>query len=244
MLLPGTLCDAELWVPQARDLMDVAIPIVGDVTRDDSIVEMARRVLEAAPRQFALAGLSMGGIVAFEVMRRASVRVFGLALLNTNPAAADERQIAAWREEIAMVEHGHFECLIEERWVPALCQVSGGRHFPEDAIRRMAQRVGPESYRRQLQAQIGRPDSWPSLSAIACPTLVLGGRQDTMCPPGLQERIAAAIPNAGLTIVEGCGHLSTLEQPEAVTARLHDWLEEVQALPRVSAICAARSVHA
>jgi pimeloyl-ACP methyl ester carboxylesterase len=228
VLLPGTLCDAELWRHQVQQLGDIAAPFVGDLTRDDSIAAMAERVLQAAPARFALAGLSMGAIVALEIMRRAPERVIALALLDTNPAVPDHSQIAAWREEIELAESGLFEELVENRWIPSLLEASGSRGVPlRDAIRQMAHHVGPESYVRQLQAQIGRPDSWSSLAAIVCPALLLGGRQDTMCPPALHEAIAAAIPNARLAIIEDCGHLSTLEQSEAVTALLRRWLERI-----------------
>jgi len=177
VLLPGTLCDSELWEHQTRKLAAIAAPSVGDLTRDESIAAMAERVLTAAPPRFALGGLSMGAIVAFEIMRRSPERVTALALLNSNPAAPDGSQIAAWREEIEMVEGGAFDGLIEDRWIPSLVEASGNRGvLLKGTIRRMARRVGPSGYVRQLRAQIGRPDSWPSLAAIACPTLVLGGR--------------------------------------------------------------------
>jgi pimeloyl-ACP methyl ester carboxylesterase len=226
VLLPGTLCDAELWQHQTQHLEDIAAPSVGDVGRDESIAGMAERVLEAVPSRFALAGLSMGGIVAFGILRRAPERVVALALLNTNPSFPDDNQIALWHEEIEMAESGRFEEIVEERWIPSVLEAGGSRGGSlRDAIRRMAHRVGPKSYVRQLQAQIARPDSWSSLAAITCPTLVLGGRQDTMCSPALHEAMAAAIPNARLAIIEDCGHLSTLEQPEMVTALLRNWLE-------------------
>jgi pimeloyl-ACP methyl ester carboxylesterase len=229
LLLPGTLCDAELWKHQTQYLADIATPSVGDLTRDDSIAAMAERALEAAPPHFVLAGLSMGAIVASEIMRRAPERVIALALLNTNPAGPDHSQVAVWREEIRMVQSGLFAELVEDRWIPSLLRASGSRGISlRDAIRRMAHNVGPQSYVRQLRAQIGRPDSWSSLAAIACPTLVLGGRQDTLCSPALHAAIAAAIPNARLAIIEDCGHLSTREQPEAVTALLRDWLEGIR----------------
>jgi len=229
VLLPGTLCDARLWAHQTRNLADVAAPSVGDLTRDDAIVAMAERTLEAVPRRFLLVGLSLGAIVAFEITRRAPERVMALALLNTNPAAPDDHQVAVWREEIRMITNGLFAELVEERWIPALLGASGGRGvLLRDTIRGMAHAVGPASYARQLSAQIGRPDSWSSLAAIACPTLVLGGSRDTLCPPALHRAIAAAIPNAQLAIIEDCGHLSACERPEAVTARLRYWVEEIR----------------
>ncbi len=228
VLLPGTLCDARLWGHQTRRLADVVAPSVGDLTRDDSIAAMAERALEAAPPRFVLAGLSLGAIVAFEIMRCAPERVMALALLNTNPAAPDDHQVAVWREEIRMVTNGLFAKLVEDRWMPALLEASGSRGASlRDTIHGMAHHVGPKGYARQLSAQIGRLDSWSSLAAITCPTLVVGGRQDTLCPPALHDVLAAAIPDARLAIVEDCGHLSACERPEAVTALLRHWLEEI-----------------
>lgn len=228
LLLPGTLCDAELWRFQARSLADIVAPLPVDLTDDDSIAGMAARVLETAPPRFLLAGLSMGGIVAFEIMRRSPERVLGLALLNTNPAPPDAGQVAVWHEEIRMAEGGLFERLVDDRWVPALLEAGGSTAISlQETIRRMAHNVGPRAYVRQLRAQIGRLDSRPSLAAITCPTLVLGGRRDTMCPPALHEAMASAIPSARLAMVKDCGHLSTLEQPETVTVLLRSWLEVI-----------------
>lgn len=236
VLLPGMLCDAELWAHQTRYLAEIADPSVGDLTRDDAIAAMAGRALEAAPPRFVLAGLSLGAIVAFEIMRRAPGRVLALALLNANPAGPDGGQIAAWREESRMAQRGRFAELIQERWIPALLAASGSRGVAlRGMMGRMAHRVGPGAYMRQLAAQIGRPDSWLSLAAIACPTLVLGGRQDTICPPALHEAVADAIPTSRLVIVEDCGHLSACEQPEAVTVLLRQWLEEIRGLQPAAA---------
>ncbi len=225
VLLPGTLCDARLWNHQAAWLADVTTPRSYDISRDDSIEAIAARVLEEAPERFLLAGLSMGGVVAFEIMRRSPERVIALALLDTNPGPADPNQVEAWRREIIMAQGGSFEDLVEDHWIPALLEAGGSMAGGlRAAIRSMAHNIGSEGFVRQIVAQIDRRDSWPSLSKIGCPTLVLGGRRDSMCPPALQEATATAIPTARMAIVEDCGHLSTLEQPEAVTALLRDWV--------------------
>ncbi len=245
VLLPGTLCDARLWAHQTQYLTDIAAPSVGDLTRDDSITAMAQRALDAAPARFVLAGLSLGAIVAFEIMRQAPERVIALALLNTNPAAPDDHQVAVWREEIQLATSGRFAEFVEDRWIPTLLGASGGRGaFLRNVIHGMAYTVGPEGYARQLSAQIGRPDSWSSFAAIACPAIVIGGRQDTLCPPALQQAIAAAIPNARLAIVENCGHLSARERPEAVTALLRQWLVTIRGLQPAVAAASAGGRHA
>ncbi|GAC1513307.1 MAG: alpha/beta fold hydrolase [Chloroflexota bacterium] len=225
VLLPGTLCDARLWKHQAESLADVSNPQVYDISQDDSIKAIAGRVLKAAPSRFFLAGLSMGGIVAFEIMRRSPERVMALALLDTNPGPADPYQVETWHREISMARGGSFEDLVESRWLPSLMGAGGSLAGGLRAtIRAMAHSVGPEGFVRQIVAQIGRRDSWPLLPTIPCPTIVLGGRRDSMCPPALQSAMATAIPHARLAIIEECGHLSTLEQPDVVAGLLRDWV--------------------
>ena len=225
VLLPGTLLDAELFGHQIAHLADVAEITVGDLANDDSIAGMARTVLAAAPQRFALAGLSLGGIVAFEIMRRAPERVSRLALLDTNPLPPRPEQLAAWAELGGLAEAGRLDQVVD-RLLPGLLRP--GWHADERterAVRAMAGRVGAAAYGRQLRALAGRADSRPTLGTLACPTLVLVGRQDALTPVALHEEMAAAIPNAALVIVEQCGHLSPLEQPQAVTAALRYWLQ-------------------
>jgi pimeloyl-ACP methyl ester carboxylesterase len=225
VLLPGTLLDAELFGHQIAHLADVAKISVGDLTRDDSIAGMAERVLAAAPPCFALAGLSLGGIVAFEIMRRAPERVSRLALLDTNPAPPRPEQLAAWAELSRLAERGALEKVVEQL-LPGLFRPGWRDIEPRvHAAWVMAGRVGLPAYERQLRALASRADSRPTLNTIACPTLVLVGRQDALTPITLHEDMAAAISQAALVIVEQCGHLSPLEQPQAVTAALRYWLQ-------------------
>ncbi len=186
VLLPGTLCDSRLWQNQVEHLSDRTIPRVHDISRDDSIGAIARRVLAETPARFLLAGLSMGGMVAFEIMRLAPERVLGLALLDTSPTSSDRELIEQWNREIMMAQRGGFEDFVEDRWIPSLI-AAGGSRAPalRDVIRGMAHATGPEGFVRQTRARMTRPDSWPSLPNIACPTIVLGGHDDSMCPPDL-----------------------------------------------------------
>lgn len=245
LLLPGTLCDARLWAHQAQGLADLAAPRVVHLTRDDSIAAMAARVLDEAPPRFLLAGLSMGGIVAFEVVRQAPQRVIAAAFLDTNPGPAEREQIDAWREEIALVRGGRFAQFLEERWIPALL-AAGGPTAPalRETIRAMARAIGPDAFVRQTEAQIGRADSRPSLPAITSPTLVLCGRDDVLCPPDLHAAMAAALPAALLVVVDDCGHLSTLEQPAAVTAHLRAWIDQARRHAAALGGIAASARHA
>ena len=227
VLVPGLLCDERLWQPQAERLADLADPIIANVIGDGSVSEMARSVLDAAPSagRFALAGLSMGGYVALEVMRVAPERVARLALLDTSARADTPGQTSERRELIELAEKGRFE-EVPRRLLPRVLHPD--RLDDErltSTVFGMADVVGPEAFVRQEEAIIGRPDSRETLSGIACPTLVLCGREDALTPLPLHEEMASLIPCSRLRVVEKCGHLSTLERPEAVTAALREWLE-------------------
>jgi pimeloyl-ACP methyl ester carboxylesterase len=222
VLLPGLLCDEALWAPQVAALPGpVTIP---DLTRHDSLAGMADSVLAAAPPRFALAGLSMGGYCAQEIMRRAPARVTRLALLDTSARADSEEQRARRGGLIELAQKGEFKG-VTPRLLPLLIHPD---RLDDEALTRivlgMAERVGKEGFLRQQKAIMGRPDGRPDLARIACPTLVLVGRQDALTPPALHEEIAAGVPGSELVVVEACGHLSTLERPEAVNRALAEWL--------------------
>lgn len=226
VLVPGLLCDERLWWHQADDLGDIAEPVISDVTRGASVSEMARAVLEAAPEEhFALAGLSMGGYVALEIMRVAPERVRCLALLDTTARADTPEQTEGRLELIGLAREGRFR-EIPRRLLPRI--VHSGRLEDEKLVSTvfaMAEAIGAEAFVRQEEAIIGRPDSREDLPGIACPTLVLCGREDALMPVCVHEEMASLIPNSRLRIVEECGHLSTLERPEEVSAALRRWLE-------------------
>ena len=226
VLLPGLLCDAALWHGQIAGLADVAESSVADLTRDDSLVAMARRVLQAAPPQFALAGLSMGGYCAFEVMRQAPERVLRLALLDTGARADTPEQASRRRGLIELAEKGEFKG-VTPRLLPLL--VHPDRLKEKELVGEvmtMAERIGKDAFLRQQKAIMGRIDSRPSLANIKCPTLVLCGREDVLTPRVLAEEIAAGIPSARLDLIDHCGHLSAMERPDAVTAELRQWLTD------------------
>ena len=219
------LCDAELFAHQTEHLAGVANITVGDLTGDGSVAGMAGTVLAAAPERFALAGLSLGGIVAMEIMRREPERVERLALLDTSPLPPRPDQLETWAGFEALTGDGRFMEVTTERLMPALIHPDRQNDLAlTAAIESMAENVGEKAFLRQLSAQRGRPDSRESLSGIECPTLVLCGREDALCPYALHEEMAGIIPGATLVPVEGCGHLSSLERPEAVTAVLRYWL--------------------
>lgn len=226
VLLPGLLCDAALWRGQTDDLVDIAEPWVADLTHDDFMTAMAQRVLTQAPRRFALAGLSMGGYVAQEIMRQAPDRVLRLALLDTSARADTEEQSARRRGLIELAEKGEFQG-VTPRLLPVFLHPDRLADKPlTEAVTAMTARVGKDAFLRQQRAIMGRCDGRPDLPAIRCKTLVLCGRQDQLTPPDLHEEIAALIKGSRLEIVAACGHLSTMERPWEVSVLLRQWLTE------------------
>jgi pimeloyl-ACP methyl ester carboxylesterase len=227
VLVPGLLCDAALWHGQVEDLADIAQPWVADVTREDSMTAMARRVLaEAPPGRFALAGLSMGGYVAQAIMREAPERVERVALLDTSAMADTPEQSARRRGLIDLAEKGDFKG-VTPRLLPLFVHPDrlSDKNLT-DAVMAMTERVGKDAFLRQQRAIMGRPDNRPNLPKIDCPALVLCGRQDQMTPLGWSEEIASLIPGARLAIIEHCGHLTTMERPWETSVALRQWLTE------------------
>ncbi|HVJ55204.1 MAG TPA: alpha/beta fold hydrolase [Aliidongia sp.] len=223
ILVPGLLCDDALWQYQLTALREFADPVVADVTGASSIAELARRVLDSAPPRFALAGLSMGGYVSFEIWRQAPERVTRLALLDTSARADTDETRARRQDLIELAQRGRFKG-VTPRLLPLLVHP---RHLggPIAAVAtEMAERVGQAAFVRQEMAIMGRIDSRPTLPTISVPSLVLCGEDDQLTPPDLAREMAAGIPAAELEIVSDCGHLSTLERPEAVNRALIGWL--------------------
>ncbi|WP_193370520.1 alpha/beta fold hydrolase [Pelagibius marinus] len=226
VLLPGLLCDAALWQPQVDALSDIADCRVADLTTQDSIEAMAESVLAGAPGRFALAGLSMGGYVALEIMARAPERVIRLALLDTRAQADDPQESRRRRGLIELAEKGQFKGV-----TPRLLPLFIHEARLDDAaltgtVTRMAQHVGKEAFIRQQRAIMGRRDQMPTLVKIHVPTLVLCGREDALTPLADHKVMAAGIAGARLTVIEDCGHLATLERPEEANAALRRWLTE------------------
>ncbi len=225
VLVPGLNCSARLYAEQIPALWRFGPVVVADHTRDDSIAAIARRILAAAPPLFALAGLSMGGYIAFEIMRRGPQRVAKLALMDTGARPETAEQTARREAPMALARAGNLIRVADDSFV---FFVHPDRHTDvalRDAVRAMAEDVGAPAYLRQQQAIMARPDSRPGLSAIACPTLILVGAQDRGTPPELAQEIAAGIADSRLVVVPDCGHLSTIERPEAVTEALVEWMQ-------------------
>ncbi|HYG85791.1 MAG TPA: alpha/beta fold hydrolase [Azospirillum sp.] len=224
ILLPGMPLDAAMWAHQTTHLADVAEVRVADLTKHDSMPDLARALLATAPERFALAGLSMGGYLAFEVMRQAPKRVVRLALLDTSARADTPEQTANRRQAVELAKRGKYRQVVAGTLPRLLHSDRLNDRALVDSVYAQADRIGVEAYVRQQTAIMGRPDSRPDLSAIRCPTLVVCGRQDVITPPELHAEIAAGIPGAHFVPIEDSGHLSPMERPQAVTALLREWL--------------------
>jgi len=225
LLLPGLLTDERLFAPQVAALADVAQPVVADLTGADTIAALATSAIARMPAgRFAVAGLSMGGYVALEVARQAPDRISAIALLNTN-ARPDSPESSENRRRLVALGERDFAA-VNATLIPKLLHPD---HLEDANLLRllddMANAIGLEAFKRQQAAIIGRIDSRPHLAAIRAPAMVLAAREDLIMPMEVSEEMARAIPGARLEVVEHCGHLSSLEQPGAVTARLRAWIQ-------------------
>lgn len=225
LLLPGMMCDARLWEPQLR-VLDIPAA-VADLTTHDNLVDMAAAVLDAAPASFAVAGLSMGGILAFELWRQAPERITHMALLDTNPHADTPDKRAMRLDQMQQVLAGQLRALATEFLKPAyLAKANRDNKELLDRILAMAMDAGDDVFQRQSLALKDRAGSVPLLETINCPTTVMCGIEDHVCPVAYHELMAERIPNARLVVIDNCGHLSTLERPDIVNHEMQQLLEQ------------------
>ena len=232
VLLPGMMCDARLFAPQTAALSPDRAVTLAPVAAHDDVGALADAVLAAAPARFALGGLSMGGIVAMEVHRRAPGRVAGLCLMDTNPRAEAPEVAARRHPQIAKVRAGGLRAVMRDEMKPNYLADGPRQGAVLDLCMAMAEALGPEVFERQSRALMRRPDQCDSLRTVAVPTLILCGAHDTLCPLERHATMAALIPHARLAVIDGAGHLPTLERPEDTTAALRAWLAEVDAARR------------
>ncbi|MFD1261872.1 alpha/beta fold hydrolase [Entomomonas asaccharolytica] len=223
VLIPGLLCDERLWQHQVVNLADVCKPCVADISQDNSIRAMAKRVLEKAPQRFILTALSMGGYVAFEIMRQAPERVICLALIDTMARLDDDESIALRKGLIKLAEEGRFVG-VTPRLLPNIIYKDKLNTPIADEIINMAARLGKETFIRQQTAIITRDDSLPTLSTINVPTLIIVGEEDKRTPPEESRIMAETIANAELHMLPKCGHLPPLELPQVTTTLLKEWI--------------------
>lgn len=225
VFLPGLLEDSDAFAHQVARIQQSTTCAVADLTRSDSIAGLARDALKEAPGdRFALAGHSMGGYVALEVMRQAPQRVERLALLNTN-ARPDSAESAENRKRLIALAGKDFPAVVQTLMQRVVAKEALADPGITGTIGAMALAVGKDAFVRQQTAIMARADSRPGLRAIACPTLVVAARDDAIMPLELLEEIARGIPKATLAVIERSGHTPSLERPEELTDLLVSWLE-------------------
>jgi len=225
VLLPGMMCDARLYGPQIAALSG-RLPIhLAPITGHSSVDALAEAVLAGAPPRFALAGLSMGGIVAMEVVRQAPERVDRLALLDTNPRAELDEIRQRREPQIEKVRTGGLAEIMRDELKPNYLANGPRRRDVLDLCMEMALDLGADVFERQSRALQTRPDQQEVLKQVTCPTLILMGVEDRLCPRDRHELMHHLIAGSTLEIIDGAGHLPTLEQPDAVTTAFTTWLD-------------------
>lgn len=224
LFLPGMMCDARLFQPQIAAFSGQRA-VHNAPLHGTTVSEIAEQILSNAPPTFALAGLSMGGIVAMEILRQAPTRVDRIALLDTNPLA-ELSEVAARRDhQIAKVQCGDLIAVMRDEMKPNYLTDGPHRQQILDLCMDMARALGPDVFIAQSRALQTRPDQTGTLENTRIPTLILCGRDDTLCPLGRHQLMYDLMPHATFAIIENAGHLPTLEQPAATTAALARWLD-------------------
>ncbi|MFE7084185.1 alpha/beta fold hydrolase [Priestia megaterium] len=222
ILLPGTLCDNTMWEFQLNKLKRIADCKIISL-QQDSIEKMAKDVLEQAPDRFALAGFSMGGNVAIEVVKQAPKRVLKLALLDINPNPPRPEQIEGWKTFIGMAREGEFASITPHYLLPNMVSPNAEDQISSTIIK-MAEHIGKDTMIKQMTALINRPDGRKTLQGVECPTLLLTGEEDVLCTTDTHKEMNKHLSHSELVIIKNSGHMTTLEQPEAVYSALHNWL--------------------
>ena len=212
VLLPAMGCDGQLWARQVVDLGDIAHPELGDLTVDDTLEAMAARVLAHAPPRFAVAGVSLGGYVALEMIRQAPERVTRVALFATR--ASMQVRPRSVREQGTLATAPHAD--------PMLSGLVSG------PVQAMAERVGSHVFERQQRALLARPDIAAAIDAVRVPALVAVGDRDRICLPDDARALADRIPAARFHVLRHCGHLAPIERPGEVTMLLRAWMQAAQ----------------
>ncbi|MBR0790133.1 alpha/beta hydrolase [Bradyrhizobium manausense] len=224
VLVPGLASSARIYAPIIPALWRFGPVMVANHIRDDSMAAIAARVLSEAPPRFALAGHSMGGYIALEIMRQAPERVMKLALINTQARPDTAEATARRRGLMERAKRGELRAAREEMF-PELVHPSRRDDYAiRQLVHEQGEDVGVEGYLRQQTAIIARVDSRPTLSTITCPTLVLTGDQDNTIPNAFSKEMADAIAGAKLVVLENCGHLPQPEQPQATAQALVEWI--------------------
>lgn len=225
LLVPGLNCSPRLYAAQLPALWAQGPVTVASHIHDETMEAIAARILADAPPRFALAGLSMGGYIAFAILRAAPERVDRLALLDTGPRADTPQQSENRKRQIEIARAGRFAEIPGLQWPMLVHKNRQHDAALKEIVERMAEETGAQAFVRQQRAIMTRPDSRPGLTDIRCPTLILVGDGDQLTPPELSEEMNALIPGSRLVMVPDCGHLSALERPEAVNKALVSWMQ-------------------
>jgi pimeloyl-ACP methyl ester carboxylesterase len=224
LLVPGLVSSPRIYAPVVPALWRFGPVTVANHIRDDNMALIARRILAEAPPRFALAGHSMGGYIAFEIMRQAPERVAKLALINTQARPDTPEATVRRRGMIARATGGEYRAVLDELFPGFVHPSRRDDASLRQLVYDMGDDVGVQAFVRQQMAVISRPDSRPILAAIKCPTLVLSGDEDNIIPNSLSVEMANNIRNAELVILPNCGHLPQPEQPQATADVLVEWL--------------------
>ncbi len=229
LLLPGLVCDDAIWEHQARHLAKITTVQIADYGSCDSLEKMAQIALRDAPERFAVAGHSMGGRVAFEILRRVPERVVGVALLDTayRPRATGEAGERERADRFALLDVARSQGMraMAREWIPKI--VHPARLADEAFITSVIEMIGRKTadiFAAQINALLERPDAAPVLTSLRCPTTILCGREDLWSPLAGHREMAALVPQSKLVIIENCAHMAPMERPEDVTSALRNWL--------------------
>ncbi len=225
VLLPGMMCDARLFAHQVTSLSADHAVTVAPVTQGERISEIASGLLSVLPAKFALAGLSMGGIVAMEILRKAPDRVTRIALMDTSPLAETPEGAAAYEPMIVGARAGRLQEVLSGFMKPDYLAPGVHRGAVLAQMIEMGMDLGPEILVRQARALQRRPDQQKTLRQCRAPAMVLCGEHDGLTPLKRHSFMAELIPHAELRVIAGAGHLPVLEQPDATTKALRDWLK-------------------
>ncbi len=228
VLLPGLMCDRNLFLPQLEALSGTANIVVPELIHDSTLCAMAERVLQDIPfKSFAVAGLSMGGIVAMEIIRQAPERVERLALLDTNYLPDGTERKRQRRAQIERARRGELGALMMQELKPFyVASQNLGNPALNRTFMQMAVSLGPEVFERQAQMLLHRPSAQTVLEGFDKPALVLCGEHDQPCPVSLHEEMHALLSRSKLVVVPDAGHITTLENPKAVNLAMQEWLNE------------------
>lgn len=224
LFVPGLACTAALFTEQLQVLGKTHEVFVADHTRHDSIGTIVRSILAKAPERFGLIGLSMGGVLAFEIMRQAPHRVERLAILDASARADSAEKTAGRRAAVKMVEEGQYDQVCQTTAETIIAKSRQNDDVLIGEIFDMAKDMGAEAWLRQMTALLARVSSLPLLQYIDCPTLVVIGDDDQLTPRDCADEIVEGIPGAKLEVIADCGHMSTMERPDDVTRCLQEWL--------------------